>query len=1006
MTGYQSAPTIGSAVSEYSTIGGLLYSFLGPMLENIAKEHLGISPQVSMFDPRSSNDARIQTMFSQSDLGAARESFQAYDKLYGAKQGNTIFGTLWNMATNKLSGQDNIAPNLYGMLIDNGVRGSWANPNKTLLENYNDSLSSRGITEQNLYDFFTDALHTRSASNISKAERSELARNYIRSNFSTLSDYSDNRNAEWLEKSKTAIKENLNVSDGVVFNSEANGYTLSKDAYNTLHDKVEALNKSLGSEKVGKGLSYEGSNSEAKKLIQDLKKLDTYAGELVSFDLDSDGKVKIIRNVKESLNKFDKEIGNYFNSIKQWSELLGTSAEGASANLNNLIGMDYAATFNNQHKFADRVATGATHINAISGKGNAFTQTAIHAAAGMLKQLGGDTSAALITGQRAALYHNPFGTRYRLNNESVDALNVTMSAGYQEAETNKLYSAMFAAGGYENTEEGRKQFFADAKKFGITPSNITFESARGFTNARRDKNNQLTASEFYEYQNVGAAQDFRAVDNTVQRMNEASMLDYAGGSVVDQVGRDTETGKQLQKVFANPDKTAEFWNAMGMQDGKARNESLKALGITMSGNDLEAKIRTSFKNDNGALGQSLMAAGGDVRAVMAHLSGSASASKREEEVKARTEASMLLKNVAGDTLMDKVVNLSQKNDISIDQLKQVATKAFAGTPYSSEVLKKALTGTKDKKLTDGEIRSRVQRMAKNLDAADKALADNEDKYGFSGEEARKKILDAVKNKRIDAKRASRLLTAVGLHGAEFDDKGNLTGLEYDANHEQKAASYKQAVSERTDELAEFMAKESQTGLSKTQLDRILVQNGEDVNQTGTAQERDLAAARIYATQQWVKSGEDFSAAKANVKGLEDRIGEKALLEGKIADGKITTYHTISGRLVSQTHQVSEEEAKKIEAFRAAHKKQQEAIALTQKLGVEGGANNGKELAWQNQERFLSKDKNVEALNAELAKNSKGIASAAEQAGIKQPTGMEGLLQQVISLLNKISDKMR
>lgn len=999
MTGYQSAPTIGNAVSDYSSIGGLLYSFLGPTLESIAKQHLGIKPHVNLFDPRSSGHARTQDMFNQSDLGAARESFVSYDKLYGAKQGNTIFGTLWNMATNKLSGQDNIAPNLYSTLINSGVRGSWANPNKTILESYNAGLKGPKVAERDIYDFFTDALITRSAQGISKAERSELASNYIRSNFGTLAEYSTKRNTEWLGQQEDLLKKVLKVDNGVIANSEANGYTLSKKAYDAIHDKVTELNKQLGKEKLSEGLNYSGDNSNVKSILKDLQKLDKEAGELVSFELDSDGKVKILREVKTSLNKFDKEIGNYFNAVKQWSELLGTSVEGASANLNSLIGMDYAATFNNNHQFSNRVATDATHINALSGKGNAFTQTAIHAAASVLKQMGGDTAASLITGRRAALYSNPFGTRYRLNNEALDTFNVTMSAGYQEAETNQLFSAMFAAGGYETSEEGRRKFWEDVNKKGITASNITFDSALNFANASRGKDNKLTSAAFWQMRNVGSALDFRATDNTVQRMNERAMLDSAGSAVLDHIGRDSKAGQQLEKVFESDAQTAEFWNAMGMQNGAERTKILQSLGITdISANDLEASIYSAFDNDTGAVGQALRAAGGDKRILMANLSGTASSGQREAEVKARTEASMLLKDMEGDTLMDKVVSLSKKNDVSIDNVKKIAEKAFAGSPYSPEMLKTAFA-TKDssgKDVSANTLRQRVRTMANNLSAADSALAD--EKYQIEGEDARKKILKAVKEKRITEDRASRLLTAAGIHGAKFDDKGNLTSANYDADHASlmKDPKKRGALDSATDELASFMAKESETGLRKTQLDKILIQNNQDVRTMGTNQEKDLAAARIFATKQWVEAGENFSKAKADVKDLEDKFGEDALLNGRIKDGTITTYNGIN--------KVSEEEIKKIEAFRNAAKKQQESIELTQKLGVKGGSNKGTELVWEDQESFLKKEGKVSALNNVLDRHNKDIQSAAQKAGIEHKTGADALLDQIRRLLEKLVSK--
>lgn len=1004
MTGYQSAPTLENAVAQHSTIGGLLYGILGPTLEGLLKQHLGINPQVSMFDPRSSRHHKVQSIFKDSDLRAAEDDFKSYDALFGAKQGKTFFHTLYNVATNKLSGQDAIASDLYKTMLDAGIRNSWVNSGRTIRDMYNMHGGMPVVTQQNIYDFFNDAIHTGSPG-ISKAEKAELTRNYIRSNFTSLAGYSTMRNTEWEGRNDRALAIALGVKNGIIYNRERNGYTVNEQAYDAIDDLVSDLNKELGDEKLTDKLEYNGQNKRVKTLLHKLKSIDdTVDEDLISFSTDSEGKVNLFRGVKDSLNKLDKEIGNYFNAVKEWSNVLGTSLEGSSAALNNMLGMDYAATFKGNHKVVAGVARTATHTNALSGKGDAFTQTSIHAAASILKQMGGDAAGAFITGQRAALYFNPYGNNYRVNGETLDMYNVALSAGFQEAETSKLYASMFAAGGYANTEEGRKQFWEDIQDAHITNNNLNFQSALAFANKRAGKKGRsFTAAEFHSLRKDAAALDFLAVDNEAANRNADQYAQYAEKSIISAVGgEDSKLGALLKSVLSMEGNSAKFWDALG-SNADDRREKFKKLGLNPADSEkIGAALIHATEND-ATMNTLLRTANGSIQVMARNLSDLPSRRLRQREVEKRAAVEKILKDVKGDTISDKLVNLSKSSNLSLEDFKDIAAQALTATEYSSEVISGALVQDTKKDPDGKQLRERIATMATNLKIADEQL--DTKNTGIVGSEARSKILKAVKDGSLDSKTASRMLTSLGIHGAEFDEKGTLNKIDYSSHTDYEKDT---GIKNAREEMTAWMNSTSATGLSKEQVDRIIIQNNKDIRSEGTTEEKELAAARLYATKEWSKTQDELSVQKKKALLAVQKSGVISQdASAQELDAAINHYFKVDGDDVKSRSgkELSEQDKKGIKGYLDARKNHENAIALTQKLGVKGGRNRGKELDYTDSKTYFEKG-GSEQLQRVKEQHNRGIQSAAESAGISMPTGEAAILEDIVRILRDIFNNIK
>lgn len=956
MTGYQSPPTLNDAIAQHSSIGGLIYSFLGPTLENLAKEKLGIDLSATIYDPRTRFSQRVSDMFGSADLSESYDSVNAVQWATSIT-GNNPINLLAGLVKRGASGTNKIAPILQQTLLSTGVRGAWHSPGKTLLEVSQDSLSNK-ITQNDIYQAFSDSL-INSIPGIDAGEKAELASNYIKSNINSIAGYKSGRSV-FVEDFNALFAEEFNGLGGrkaLAMRLDDGGYSLSQAAVKATRNLINDINKHDSTFTLSDGkVNIDGITDDAlKEKLQKLNRIIDGSDGAATLSTGSDGKIAAkLDGVIDTISKTQKNIKEYSKAIQAWGSSLNTSLEGANAQLNNIAGMDISATFKGNYKTLRQIAQEGDHINAITGKGSAFTQSSVHAASNVINAYGGDAAASFLVGHRAALMHNQFGGKYRVDDSQLDLYNVRMTVGYQEAETSKLYSAAFAAGGFDNTEEGRDEFWGAVRRAGITNKNVSRNRLLAMVNRRRKRNKQrrISLSDFDGYSLTGTAKDFLSVDTEHLDRNEESMADTMSDFIADASNISKDAKAAIKNVLENgtDQQKRQFWSAIGSnkEDGTAM---LKGLGI--SGDNIHTDInsaleheakRTDITGNKTAIGH--LAGGKGVQFLANHMAGVFQKRITQKEVAARTQAQEWLMDRWGSSPNMRVAlatALGSASEADGDNIRNIVTGLFTNGGYSPDTLKLIQDYTKDS--NPHVFNTNLKGYLEKQEKIDKAF---ETETGMSAKAARERLMTNigthVKDGTFNAetkKTYSRMLSRLYGGRVSLNDEGKIVQLDISAYDHRDNDATKKEFSE--------IAKQAEKDpyMSDEIREKFWVQNNAQVQTQGSQQEIELATARTAAYK---------------------------------------SYQRASQRVTKSDKDKSERDADL-----AKHKEQ------LKNLGVYLD-DKGKVLSVTDDDKFLEKKDNVKILDRFKRQNSQEMKSAAEHAGVSPITGIEGVVRAIYQLL--------
>ena len=969
MTGYPTPPSISDYISQYSPLGGMLYNFFGPTLEGIAKEKLGIDPATMLFSPQATLNQRVLNVFGQADASVTHSYVRDAQKKYEAKAGNSIGGTLLNLIAAKHLKAEEVDPLLQRTLLSAGVRHSWSKDGGTLLQKYEASFGKTATPlvprEKDISTLFSDAVSS-DVVGTTLGERAELVSNFIKSNHHMVAGYAQERAAaEW--KINSQINSVLGGNrNNLTFDYKTKRYGLSRDTTQDIQKLVAEINGTITDKgdldiKKDGSISYNGNNEKTKELVSKLSKL-SKDSEFMSFDKDASGQLKAdLNHTVEHLTKTSKLVKQYSKSIKSWADALDTSVEAASAQLNNTIGMDYAATFTGNHDVIGRIGRESQHINALTGKGAAFTQTNVHAAAALLKQMGQDTASAFVIGRQAALMHNPFASRYRVNGEHLDMFNIRMATGLQTAETSKQYAAMFAGAGFENTEEGRKAFWDAVKTEGITNENLNAETALKFINQRRKQKglDLMSHEDFLFAKESDRANDFIAVDKEAYARNNESTQRAMDAEFLDSVSNQN-TREALSNVLSDSTKRARFYKALTLRDEDA-NKELQALGITtMTKADIQGTFQRAAKTNVGGALWSLTGGNADAEALRYTWHQAQGNSVIQNEVEQRAKAEELLRDTAGETMEDKIINFIQEpnsaNMLNKESITTLATAVFGGTLTDQDIIRSALdygTTSAPTEEMKSEIRAKnLKRLVENKKARGAALEANnldQDAIIASAQQEIKTLKDSAKDNKLekaDRERLSKVLSAARGVDIEISETGEEVFKDFRDVAQTNAADQK---------ILETYNKQRPTaGISKKAYDAITIQDNTNIVENGTAEEQTLLAARHAAIKKYEAARKEWGkAGYKSDKSTED-------IRGRVTEARLEAAQ----------------------------------------LGVDISGDPKKDVRY----KASINSKYLEKAREYQAKNPNEVQSSLDSLGVKQLSGVEGLVKRVVELLERIINK--
>ena len=868
MTGYQTAQTIEDVINQYSPIGGVAYGLLRPLLDELLKKNLGIRLPANMPAPGSTGFHQIQGLFNESDSERVRELTDAMRWQTGFKPGNSIMQSMSRFMAMKLDERDKVVPAMSQLLLDVGVRNSFTSPggNKTYLDLLNDNKLKMGTSaitnEEDITNAFSDAMIRGNTFGMTRGERAELAANFIRSNTAAIAGYRHEKTDDIFMQS--------DYNDTRVTDEYKDKFVNSINTLNTLLQSSSAKDMKLKRDASG-NYSLEGANDteESKniqKLVTEVNTATKRAHGAFSTELTKDGEIKVteLDGVIKDFNKLQENIRKYSQGIKAWSDTLGLKVEQAAGQLNAIAGYDIAATFNNNYDTLRDTAMKSRHINALAGKGNAYAQTSIQAASSMLRQLGGEGSAAFKVGIQAAMIQNS-ASKYRLNESQQDAYNVSMVSGMNESQTSKLLSAAFALGGYDSTEEGRRKFWDDLNKAGIDGSNVDSKKLQEFL---QSKGKQVSAYELHTASSLDAALDFRDHDNSMLEVSmQAAEKDVL--KTVSEIPLQGAGKQKLQELLSTDGGKQVFFEAMSA-DVQTRRKMLQSHGLSVD--DITSIERGLHEQVNRGSLRHFQ----NSRNLMQFMAGNSTRRARQEEVRKRAEIETLLNESEGDSMKTRVFNLLS-GGANEDTIRLVAETAMKDFGLDIKQMAGALEGSPE------EVKTRLKQFVQATGKVDKAI-ENTENVTSDGDTLRKDTL-----KKYNEMRQRGVLTPEQqrewqenmrhLYGGtiDFDKKGNVIvnnkvdpKTSGNVKAQQKAARWAQDVSESGSILTE-------------EARQMFIDDNKNYFKDGDYTQRDLVLTRAVAVDE-IKTNE---AALNRAKTERDALRKKYTTDNKFDESKMT-----------------------------------------------------------------------------------------------------------------------
>lgn len=872
MTGYQQPETIADKIREFSPIGGIAYSFLGPYIEQMIKDKLGIKNPQSFLNPSAGSWGQSNAFFHNHDMARLEQYTNAMRWSTSGSFSNSIGGALLNWASRRANKVDDILPAFNQMMLNSGVRYSFANPGQTILGSENAGYKSRGTfqgpTEKDLTNAFADNL-AMNISGLSKGDQASLFANYARANFYSLRNYTDNRNefSGYYEQNGDVVRLKKNVVQGLQENI-ANVNTLK--GYNkNLKFKILEDGRVGVSSIDGKGVAESQKSLET---LNSLLKGGQNNGIQVSVNEQS-GELQIDSlTPKEAINNLQKNVKRYNEAISSWSKQLNTTIEEATSQLNNVANMDITGTFANNYDTLKDAALMSKHINALSGKGNAYTQTAIHAAGAMLSRLGGDRAAAFTVGTQAALVQNR-GISYRSNEAEQDAYNVSLQAGFQESDMAHRISAVFGLSGYKTTQEGYKQFERDLADAGLTPGELTMDKAIQFIEKKTGK--KVSAVEIQGADKLDAAMDFRT--NSPMAANAARQAHFKqlNEEIITSFGMD-EDQKRAREIFADEGKRKRFLQAL-TKDPLSREKDLADLGFT----DV-TEIRRFERNLEDKFEWGSLKHLGDRRKALNNAAGMRTA----EEEKQRVENEKILDRFAGGstgTLVEKSLRALSNSgaDKDSEKLRAVVSQLFVGSPVGDAMSKILKTNSGNPEQAKADMMEILE--AQNY--ADNMIKDDSD-IGISPDALREKaqarfeFLIQHKAGNAEIQEAKDALDAVNGYVSTYDhNTGKLTGVDKAGTKALKAmqTANKSVYQSRL----KYAAGSVNNPLVTADVRNLFTSDNVQILENGTDAQKEALTARVAAAESFQEN--EIESRKLEESSLND--DEKQARRKKLAAQK-------------------------------------------------------------------------------------------------------------------------
>lgn len=934
--GYNTGQTLHEAISDYSTLGGMIYGFLGSFLEQFIRKEIGISGG-TFFNPSTSTTQRINSSFARADLALSDKYMAATSWAYSPTGANSFLQDLAQIIQSRNDGVSSVAPNLQQLMLDVGVRQSYVNPSKSVLDrqyafHYYDTLGAPpGTIQQRLYDFYTESLQNKSFG-LTTGELSDLSKDYIKSNLYQASKY---------------IHDNT-VRD-LYFDKSDVGYTLSEGAIDSIEKSIKRI-QHMTFRKDDEGYIYmdgDSQHGDEWAIFDDLaEKAGAFKGAL-KLDV-RDG--KLVANTSGVVKSFSDAIKNfqeYAEGIKSWSETLNTTIEQAKAQLNSIANMDVAGTFTGNYNTLKDTALMAKHINALSGKGNAYAQTAVHAAGQILGTMGGDRAAAFMVGTQAAMMYTD--SKYRVNEAEQDAYNVTMQAAAQHSPLALRIAGVYALGGYSNDEKGRAEFEKELKEAGIKPNELTVAKAKKFLAGKGVK---VTTAQLEAASKTDAALDFNA--NSTMGLNAA--IDEQEKVWKDTIlaAVDPEDAKAVQEIFYNPRRTRELFNALTL-DPNSANSALSKLGLKTNFSKLQANMFDMLSR-----GGELANFGGDLRKMTHAFAARSNAKVREEEVKARVAAEKTMRTFdAGNGMWDTISNAlnAKGEDVTVQD---AVRKMFFGTSVDAAMAsffknkdgKFELSDTKRNELNAViDYQKDLQKAFTELDLGDveevrkQALDEHQRRVKIGAYKTEKDRLDAEK----------QINQLLGFQG-KYDKTGKLVGF---------SGTIKKTELPDKDTITNTVNNFSKP--FKTEYDKTFsVINDKNVIEQGTQAEKELAAARSSAVDRYRENQNAISELQEKYNSTPEKdTKQRAAIQNQINN---------------------------LQSRSKAIKTKMENLGVTQ-------TDDGKFVVNHNKDADYSK-----AVASEKSMHSESFKSAAERLGIKELSPIERALNVIISILQAIQKK--